>query len=695
MLGGPLAKPFFGGPQFIVIAKDLIATLSADGDDVPVLGARQFLRLALRTWPFIRPMLKHLITLVVAGSVSGVIVSLLWVLANDLFYNKVLVGEKLQPFQALMLAVDESYVRTAPDTAPDESADQPADRGESADHGESAQAGDPAEPSLTVAQRKVVRDRFIILFAIGALLVLGIIATLPYYGTWIRHRINQALRVAMIERAERLSLKYHSHARVGDSVFRVYQDSAMIVNLVEEALIEPITMLCVLLYGLVFIAFFSPSMALACVLALLPMVWLTVRFTPRIRRRALANRRANSDLTSRLQEAFAAIKVVKANRAEGRVLKRFDDDSHRALNAAFYFRLEMVLLSAAVMVVGGALVIGTEYVLASWVLEDKETFLGAAVAAVVGFTVWNVGSFNIGRDQIESSAGTSTQLVRIWCMLQDMFIGLQRAFFLLDLEPDIVDDAAPEDFPAAVRQVRCADVHFQYEVDRPVLAGVDLVAEAGTITAIVGSTGAGKSTLMSMLLRLYDPDRGQVSFDGIDIRKLRVDDIRANTAIALQKNVLFAATVADNIGYAAVSAQRADIEAAAEVACADEFIAEMANGYDTELGERGGKLSTGQRQRLSIARAIVRDTPILILDEPTASLDANTERRLLRNLAAWGKDRVVFLITHRLSTIRNADQIALLERGRIVEHGRHDELIARPDGRYRAFVAAETRGAAA
>ena len=275
-----------------------------------------------------------------------------------------------------------------------------------------------------------------------------------------------------------------------------------------------------------------------------------------------------------------------------------------------------------------------------------------------------------------------------------MAVGLHRAYHLLDVEPEVADPSHPVRMPSPIREVRYRDVRFAYEAGRTVLDGVDLLARAGTVTAIVGATGSGKSTLMSLLLRLYDPDGGNVRINGVDIRMIGIDELRGNIAIALQQNVLFAATVADNIGYASVGATRRDIEAAARVACADEFIREMADSYDTELGERGGKLSTGQRQRLSIARAVVRNTPILILDEPTASLDAETEQRLLANLSDWGRDRVVFLITHRLSTIRNADQIAFLEGGRIREAGSHDALSAIPDGRYRRFVAAETEGAA-
>ena len=650
-----------------MIAEDFLAAIAkADRADAPSLSGRRFVQLSLQAWPFIRPMRTHLVVFLAINAVSALFIVGLVAVAGDLLMNKVLVGERLQPMQSVFLALGDEYVT----------------------------AGGAEEAPMTTGQRKVVRDRLLVWFGIGALVFLGGLSTLPYYGTWIRHNINQSLRVAMIERAEHLSLKYHSHARVGDAVFRVYQDSAMIVNLIEGAIIGPLTMLFWMLLALFTVALLSPAVALTCIAVAVPVVWLTAKYTPRIRRRARANRMANSDLTSRLQESFAAIKVVKANRAEARILNRFDNDSHRALNAAFYLRLEMVLLSALVMTVGGAVVIATEYVLAGWVIDDRETFGGAAFAALIGFTVWNLGAFNYGRDQIEEGLGHGRGLVTAWCRMQDLFIGLERAFFLLDLEPDIVDPDRPHAFPARMRSVVCRDLHFAYEnpdaTPAPVLRGVDLAAPAGAITAIVGTTGSGKSTLMSMLLRLYDPERGSVAFNDVDLRDLRVDDIRANTAIALQKNVLFAGTIADNIGYAADGKTQADVEAAAQVACAHEFIAIMDKGYKTELGERGGKLSTGQRQRLSIARAIVRDTPILILDEPTASLDAQTESRLLANLSAWGKDKVVFLITHRLSTIRNADQIAFLADGKIVERGDHDALMARPDGRYRRFVEAES-----
>ncbi len=680
--------------------------------EFPKINFRRMTQLVWKTWPFMRPMLKHIIVLLLVGFLQGIIFAGSLFVAGDIFTNKVLVGEKVQPFQAWAMGLDESYVKEEFEPGTQEM-DDPDDveseepRGllaslvalvgiepveeEKEDQAEETDADDEAN-KLTGEQRKVVRDRMIILLAFLSLLggvMYGVV--LPYYGRWVWHNVNQNLRVAMIERAEHLSLRYHSNTRVGDAIFRVYQDSGVIISLLEEGIIGPVSIIYSLALGLVFIAFFDPLVALVCVLVLVPIVLLVYLFTPRIRRRSLVNRRSYSDLTSRLQESFSAIKVVKVNRAESRILDRFNTDSERALDAALALRLEMVFLGVLVAIVGGVAMLGLEFVMVKWVVEDRETFLGAMVVAFIGFTVWNLGAFNAANSRVEDTAEATRGLTRVWARLQDLFIALERAFFLLDLKPEVDDPENPREFPESIRKISWRNVHFAYTNQR-ILSGVNLTAEVGTVTAIVGQTGAGKSTLLSMLLRLYDPDEGSVLIDEEDLRDLRIDDIRHNTAIALQRNVLFAATVEENIRYSSVDASREDVEAAARVACADEFIRSLPNGYDTELGERGGKLSTGQRQRLSIARAVVRDTPILILDEPTASLDAATEHQVLANLARWGRNKVVFIITHRLSTIRNADQIAFLDDGRIVEIGTHAKLLDREDGYYRKFVDAETVG---
>lgn len=225
------------------------------------------------------------------------------------------------------------------------------------------------------------------------------------------------------------------------------------------------------------------------------------------------------------------------------------------------------------------------------------------------------------------------------------------------------------------------------------LRGVSFQAAPGTTTAIVGASGAGKSTLMRLLLRLYDVDDGAIRIDSVDVRQLRLADLRAAIAVVLQENVLFPTSIADNIRYATPNATDAQLVEAARAACAEEFIATAPRGFDTVLGERGAKLSTGERQRISMARAIIKNTPILILDEPTAALDVATEQRVVERLAAHGRDKVMFFITHRLATIRRADQILFLEDGAVVEQGDHATLMALPNGRFRRFASAEFEAA--
>jgi ATP-binding cassette subfamily B protein len=651
----------------------------------PQMSFRKMFQLALKTWPYMRPMLKHLLVILAFAFSGGLIALATAFLGTDLWTNKVLVGEKLQPIQAFVLFVGDEYVTTDSEKLGE---------GKAPNSKETGVAIADKEAELTQDQRKTVRNRLIIWGIIGGVIFTLVGLVVWYYTTWIWQSINQNLRVAMAERAQSLSLRYHDNNRVGDAMFRVYQDSAQIVNLLQNGIITPLMTIYSLVIGLFFVAAFDPLFALLVVVVGIPIGWLAVATTPRIRQRSLANRQANSELTSRSQEVFSAMKIVKANHAEGRVFDRFNADSRRALNTAYFLRLDMVLITLVVALLGGGMVILTEYIMVTWVIEERETFLGALVATFIGFVIWNYGAFSLARGRVGGVIRGARGLLGIWMRMQDLFIALERAFFLLDLEPEVMDPDNPVTFPVPINSVAWEKVSFGYLADKPILNVVDLEASAGTVTAIVGATGSGKSTLMSLLLRLYDPGEGRICVNGVDLRDMAIDDIRANTAIALQKNVLFADTVANNIKFGTRHAGRTAIEAAARVACADDFIAEMARGFDTELGERGGKLSAGQRQRLSIARAIVRDTPVLILDEPTASLDARTEQRVLENLASWGTGRVIFLITHRLSTIRNADQIAFLESGEIVELGQHDELMTREGGRYRAFVNAEIVGKA-
>jgi ABC-type multidrug transport system fused ATPase/permease subunit len=259
---------------------------------------------------------------------------------------------------------------------------------------------------------------------------------------------------------------------------------------------------------------------------------------------------------------------------------------------------------------------------------------------------------------------------------------LRRIGEVLATQPEVADLPESVDPGRLHGQVRFAHVGFGYRPDTPVLQGIDATVEAGRTLALVGPTGAGKSTLVSLVPRFHDPQTGAVLIDGMDVRQITLDALRRNISMVLQDVFLFNGTVRENIRFGRPDADDAKIEAAAKVANAHEFIEQLPFGYDTEIGERGVKLSGGQKQRLSIARAVLKDAPILILDEATSAVDTETEALIQQALARLMRGRTCLVIAHRLSTIRNADQIIVLDQGRIVEHGRHGDLLLR-DGLYK------------
>ena len=442
----------------------------------------------------------------------------------------------------------------------------------------------------------------------------------------------------------------------------------------------------------------SPWLGLI-MLSVVPPVLAWARWAmPRMRTKSLVARAATSDVTSRLQESFSAIRLIKAYGAEERIQQRLEEDSVILFNSAYRVRVLMALVGIITFSIVAVAMLASEYLIARWAHLGVATFSVELIAfAGLSFVIWNLAAHDWSRNEFQGAASSIRWGLWGWLQAQDVAMGLQRVFDILDLEPDVedADDAVPM---TGLRQdVRFDNVTFSYEPERPVLDGVSFTAERGTITALVGPTGSGKSTLMGLLLRLFDPQNGNVTIDGIDLRNYKVSTVRSNIAIALQENVLFALSVRDNIRYVAPDADENQVLEAIRISCMEDYVEGLPQGLDTILGDRGGRISTGQRQRLSIARAVVRDTPILILDEPTAALDAATENRVMTNLSEWadGEDesdkRAIFLITHRISTIRRADNIVYLDEGKIIESGDHDQLMAIPNGRYRAFVEAESQ----
>ena len=546
-----------------------------------------------------------------------------------------------------------------------------------------------AVEELTSEQRHELKWTYVY-FALGTHLArLPLRIFNPYFNMWIMQGINQDLRLDLVARWHQLSLSYHSDHRTGDSIYRIYQDSAMVTAVVGHLIGMTLAMMsyysCVAL-----ITMLSPWLGLIAGVLVAPALLWAHWAMPRMRTRALIYRAATSDVTSTVQEGFGAIRLIKAFGTAARAQRRLERDSVAAFNAAYRVKLLIAVVTIVMYTVAATFMAAGTFLIALWANRGDPTFAMDLMALVgISWVVWNLASFNWTRDQLHESSGDIRKLLRDWMTAQDMAMGLRRVFDILDIEPDVQDrpDAVP--FERFGDEIRYQDVKFAYEPDRPVLDGVSFSAKPGSVTAIIGPTGSGKSTISALLLRLFDPQSGTITIDGKDLRDYQLRTLREKVAIALQENVLFALSVRDNIRYAAPAASDDQIREAVHVAAMDDYLASLPNGLDTVLSDRGGKLSTGQRQRLSIARAVVRDTPILVLDEPTAALDAATEHQVMENLAEWGQGRAIFIITHRISTIRRADAIIYLDGGRIVESGGHDELMGIEGGRYRAFVEAE------
>jgi len=548
---------------------------------------------------------------------------------------------------------------------------------------------------LTREQRHELKWVYVAISMGVFLIQLFLRAISEYYNMWIMQRINQDLRLALLERWHQLSLSYHSDHRTGDSIYRIYQDSAVVTAVIDHLI--GLTLAIMSYYTCVaLVTLLSPWLGLMAGTLVVPALLWAHWAMPRMRTRSLVYRAATSDVTSTIQETFSAIRLIKAFGTAGRAQRRLEEDSIVAFNAAYRVRLLIALVTIVMFTVAATFMIGGEFLMALWANGNDETFARELIALTgFSFVVWNLASYNWTKDQFRESSGDIRLLLRRWMTAQDMAMGLRRVFDILDIEPGVKDDPDAVPFTRFEHEIRYQNVRFAYQPDRPVLDGISFSATPGTITAIIGPTGSGKSTVMALLLRLFDTDAGSIAIDGIDVRKYQVDTLRSNIAIALQENVLFAMSVRDNIRYVAPDASEEQVREAVRIAAMDEYVAGLPNGLDTVLSDRGGKLSTGQRQRLSIARAVVRDTGILVLDEPTAALDAATEHRVMTALAEWGRaagaaGRAIFLITHRISTIRRADNILYLDEGRIVESGDHDSLMQREGGRYRAFVDAES-----
>ncbi|MUG98017.1 ATP-binding cassette domain-containing protein [Scytonema sp. UIC 10036] len=511
-----------------------------------------------------------------------------------------------------------------------------------------------------------------LLVVVAALCSLGLYAlnaTLDTGLSWAWSAAGQGMVYELAQnlfyRLQRLSLLFHSQRTVGDSLSRLTGDSYCIYTSIGALLISPMQHLLTL--GTISIVAWNlnPLLTLLSLFVAPIMAASAVVFGSRIKRRTKLNRETQSRLTSFVHQTLTAIPMIQAFARESYNTKQFQ---HLAADAVAIAQRETLLKSAYGLANGAVATICNAVIL---YVGGQQVLLG----------VMSVGSLLVFLAYLQPIQGAFRGLFGIYGSLKSVEANIDRVLEVLDAKDGVHDAPGAKPLPhrptEARGHIRLEGVTFGYNPGYPVLQDITLEAKPGETIALVGATGAGKSTLVSLIPRFFDPWQGRVLFDGADIRGIQLKSLRSQIALVLQEPFLLPLSVAQNIAYGRPEASQEEIVAAAKAAKADDFICQMPQGYDTVLSERGAILSGGQKQRLAIARALLLDAPVLILDEPTSALDAQTETLLLEALEHLMQGRTVFIIAHRLSTILRADRIVVLEQGKVVETGTHQELLAR------------------
>ncbi|HEV3162619.1 MAG TPA: ABC transporter transmembrane domain-containing protein [Isosphaeraceae bacterium] len=477
---------------------------------------------------------------------------------------------------------------------------------------------------------------------------------------WVSERVSADLRTRTYEHLQRLSLEFFGGKRTGDLMARLSTDTDRICNFLSVNLIDFATDVVTIGGTAIVLVIMSPSLAAATIIPLPVIAWLVFWVRDRLRRGFQRGNRAWAEMTSVLADTIPGIRVVKAFAQEKREVERFRESNDRVLHAND--RVNQVWSFFGPMV--------------TWLTQT-----GLLI-------VWAFGIFLIFRGHIKVGVLTAflTYMSRIYIRLESMSrmvqatqrasTSAQRIFEILDRVPSVAEPVRPVHIGRPRGQLELRGVGFRYG-NRAVVQDVSLTIQPGEMIGLVGPSGAGKSTLVNLVCRFYDVSEGSILVDGIDIRSFSVNEYRRHIGIVLQEPFLFFGTVAENIAYGRPDASRTEVVAAARAARAHEFILRLPDGYDSIVGERGQALSGGERQRISIARALLIDPRILILDEATSSVDTETEREIQEALDNLIMGRTTIAIAHRLSTLRKADRLVVLERGQIAEVGHHLELLGR------------------
>ncbi len=519
----------------------------------------------------------------------------------------------------------------------------------------------------------IPRDTNLLVIIAGVVIGVGIVGIAlsrveTYLTGWVGERVLNDLRVDLFQHMQSLSMGYFEKQRTGVLISRLTNDVEALQQLVTDGLTSTVRNVLTLVVAGGILLFLDFRLALATIIVFPLMAILTFIFRGQSAKAYGQMRSRLALVTASLQEDLNGIRVIQAYRREAKSRAQIAvlNDSYRDANrttvtsSGWYFPTVEFLAAVATCIVFGY---------GGYLYVDGTIEIGVLVA-FIGY----LASFF---DPVQ-------QLSQVYNTFLAGTAALDKIFDVMDDEPTLVDEPGATALPTLAGAVRFEQVRFGYNPERPVVDGLELDVKAGQTVALVGHTGAGKSTIIKLLARFYDPQSGRITIDGHDLRAVTIESLRDQIAMVPQEGFLFNGTIHENIAFGRPDASRAEVEAAAREVGADRFITQLPDGYDEKVAERGSRLSIGQRQLIAFARALLVDPRLLILDEATSSVDIQTEAHIEEALARLLADRTAFVVAHRLSTIRNADLIVVLEHGKVVEVGSHDELLER-GGRYRGL----------
>jgi ATP-binding cassette subfamily B protein len=508
------------------------------------------------------------------------------------------------------------------------------------------------------ARKNIINLTILITLSYIARIIFQFLASyLSHYAAW--HLVAH-MRSMVYDKLQQLPFRFFQERQTGQLMSRVVNDTANFEMLIAHAVPDLFTNILIIIGVAVILFAVNPTLASLSLIPIPFLVYGSTRFAKQVLPNFREAQRALADLNAELQDNISGIREIQIFNQQMRELVKIRDRIYRhisallnALRLSAIFHPTVSFLSS----IGTVIVISVGGFMA---LNGK-----VSVGDIVGFILY----LNMFYQPI-------TALANVIENLEQALAGAERVFEILETEPEIKEKPNPIELKNVRGRVTFEDVTFSYNQGSPVLKNISFDIEPGQMVAFVGPTGVGKTTIMYLLVRFFDPDSGSIKIDGIDIRDVSLKSLHDNISMVMQDVFLFNGTIAENIAYGKEDATMEEIINAARIACAHDFIESLPDGYDTYIGERGVKLSGGQKQRLAIARAVLKDAPILILDEATSSVDTETENKIQEAINNLAGTRTILIIAHRLSTVKRADRIIVLKDGEIVEDGRHEELIA-------------------